>query len=135
MIQEALDRLMRGRTTLILAHRLSSVIAADRILVLEHGRVVESGRHDELMRRDGPYRRLMGAQATEEKGSGVGRHDAMREDRRDKIAIRREPAPPRLPMKPGSKFATSVPMRRRWDGATRSPRSCASSVRGGGSLR
>ncbi|HEX2828713.1 MAG TPA: ABC transporter ATP-binding protein [Burkholderiales bacterium] len=63
VIQEALDRLMRGRTTLILAHRLSSVIGADRILVLEHGRVVESGRHEELMRRDGPYRLLMGSQA------------------------------------------------------------------------
>jgi len=63
LIQQALDRLMRGRTTLILAHRLSSVIGADRILVLEGGRVVESGRHAELIRRDGPYRRLMGAQA------------------------------------------------------------------------
>ena len=43
VIQQALDRLMRGRTTLILAHRLSSVIGADRILVLEDGRVVQSG--------------------------------------------------------------------------------------------
>ena len=65
VIQEALDRLARGRTTLILAHRLSSVIGADRILVLDHGRVVETGRHAELIRRDGPYRRLMGAQAEE----------------------------------------------------------------------
>jgi len=65
VIQEALDRLAKGRTTLILAHRLSSVIGADRILVLDHGRVVESGRHAELIRRDGPYRRLMGAQAEE----------------------------------------------------------------------
>ncbi|HEX3952349.1 MAG TPA: thiol reductant ABC exporter subunit CydC [Stellaceae bacterium] len=65
VIQQALDRLARGRTTLILAHRLSSVIGADRILVLDHGKVVESGRHAELIRRDGPYRRLMGAQAEE----------------------------------------------------------------------
>jgi ABC-type multidrug transport system fused ATPase/permease subunit len=65
VIQKALDRLMAGRTTLILAHRLSSVIAADRILVVEQGRVAESGKHDELIRRDGPYRRLMGAQADE----------------------------------------------------------------------
>ena len=56
LIQEALDRLMTGRTTLILAHRLSSVIDADRILVIEDGRVVESGRHDALIRRDGAYR-------------------------------------------------------------------------------
>ncbi|MGE5268471.1 MAG: ABC transporter ATP-binding protein/permease, partial [Thiohalocapsa sp.] len=57
VIQQALDRLAQGRTTLVLAHRLSSVIGADRILVLDHGRVVESGRHAELIRRDGPYRR------------------------------------------------------------------------------
>ena len=44
-IQQALDRLMEGRTTLIFAHRLSSVIGADRILVLDGGRVVESGTH------------------------------------------------------------------------------------------
>jgi ATP-binding cassette subfamily C protein CydCD len=69
VIQQALDRLAQGRTTLILAHRLSSVIGADRILVLDHGRVVESGRHAELIRRGGPYRRLMGTQA-EERGDG-----------------------------------------------------------------
>ena len=79
VIQEALDRLMRDRTTLILAHRLSSVIAADRILVLERGQVVESGRHDELMRHDGPYRRLMGAQATGEKDIGLAEIDAGRD--------------------------------------------------------
>jgi ATP-binding cassette, subfamily B, bacterial len=65
VIQEAIDRLSAGRTTLILAHRLSSVIGADRILVIDGGRIVESGRHAELIRRDGPYRRLMGAQAEE----------------------------------------------------------------------
>ncbi|HYM71620.1 MAG TPA: ABC transporter ATP-binding protein [Stellaceae bacterium] len=65
VIQEAIDRLSTGRTTLILAHRLSSVIGADRILVLDHGRIVEQGSHAELIRRDGPYRRLMGAQAEE----------------------------------------------------------------------
>src|SRR5438067_12006064 len=65
LIQRGLDRLAQGRTTLVLAHRLSSVIGADRILVLDHGRIVETGRHAELIRRDGPYRRLMGAQAEE----------------------------------------------------------------------
>ncbi|HEV2282729.1 MAG TPA: thiol reductant ABC exporter subunit CydC [bacterium] len=65
VIQEALDRLMAGRTTLILAHRLSSVVGADRIIVVEGGRVVATGSHVALMRQDGPYRRLMGAQARE----------------------------------------------------------------------
>jgi ATP-binding cassette subfamily B protein len=65
VIQQAIDRLSAGRTTLVLAHRLSSVIGADRILVLDHGRIVESGRHSELIGRDGPYHRLMGAQAEE----------------------------------------------------------------------
>jgi len=62
IIQDALDRLMVGRTTLIFAHRLSSVIDADRILVLEDGRVVESGRHAELLLRGGAYHRLMAPQ-------------------------------------------------------------------------
>jgi ATP-binding cassette subfamily C protein CydCD len=62
-IQDALDRLMRGRTTLIFAHRLSSILGADRILVLEEGRVVESGTHPALMAREGVYRRLMAGQA------------------------------------------------------------------------
>jgi ATP-binding cassette subfamily C protein CydCD len=62
VIQQALERLMAGRTTLILAHRLSSVINADRILVLDDGAVVQSGRHAELIVQEGPYRRLMGPQ-------------------------------------------------------------------------
>ena len=63
IIQKALDRLMEGRTTLILAHRLSSVIGADRILVIEEGRVVEQGQHAALMRAGGAYHRLMAGQA------------------------------------------------------------------------
>ena len=65
IIQDALDRLMEGRTTLIFAHRLSSVIDADRILVLDGGRVAETGRHGELMARRGVYHRLMAEQAEE----------------------------------------------------------------------
>ena len=70
VIQEALDRLMEGRTTLIFAHRLSSVIGADRILVLDDGRVVESGRHADLMRRPGVYFNLMRGQAAESRDPG-----------------------------------------------------------------
>ena len=65
VIQKALDRLMRGRTTLIFAHRLSSVIGADRILVLDRGAIVETGNHASLMRAGGAYHRLMGGQAEE----------------------------------------------------------------------
>ena len=66
VIQEALDRLMQGRTTLILAHRLSSVIDCDRILVLDGGRVAEQGRHEALMARGGVYAGLMAEQAREQ---------------------------------------------------------------------
>ena len=71
VIQEALDRLMQGRTTLILAHRLSSVIDCDRILVLDGGKVAEQGRHDALMARRGVYASLMAEQAREQHGAGA----------------------------------------------------------------
>lgn len=63
LIQQALDRLMAGRTTLILAHRLGSVIGADRVLVLDQGRVVEEGPHEALMQARGLYYALMREQA------------------------------------------------------------------------
>jgi ATP-binding cassette, subfamily B, bacterial len=72
VIQQALDRLMTGRTTLILAHRLSSVIGADRILVLHDGAVVQSGRHTELIAIPGPYRDLMSPQLAEHEDALIG---------------------------------------------------------------
>ena len=86
VIQEALDRLMQGRTTLIFAHRLSSVIGAHRILVLGDGQLVEAGTHADLMARRGAYHRLMAAQV-QDGGNGSA-----------------APTPPSLPAQGVSEF-------------------------------
>ena len=63
-ILDALQRLMKDRTTLIIAHRFSTLRLAERIVVLEHGGIAEIGRHEELMKADGPYRRLYDCQTS-----------------------------------------------------------------------
>ena len=63
-VQEAFDRLLKGRTTIIVAHRLATVKKADRIIVLDKGRIVEQGKHEKLISEKGVYARLASLQFT-----------------------------------------------------------------------
>jgi ABC-type multidrug transport system fused ATPase/permease subunit len=62
LVNEALERLMHGRTSIVIAHRLSTVRHADRILVFNQGRIVESGTHDQMVEQQGMYRLLVETQ-------------------------------------------------------------------------
>ena len=75
LIQEAIERVMREPTSILIAHRLSTVIHADRIYVMRDGRIVEEGRHDELLRISGEYRRLWDEQL---KAEGHRKHEGVR---------------------------------------------------------
>jgi subfamily B ATP-binding cassette protein MsbA len=74
LVQEALERLMKGRTAFIIAHRLSTIQFADRIVVLDQGRIVEEGTHSQLLAKDGLYRRLYDRwlKDTKKRGDGGG---------------------------------------------------------------
>ncbi|HID94734.1 MAG TPA: ABC transporter ATP-binding protein, partial [Candidatus Latescibacteria bacterium] len=66
LVQEAIERLMKGRTSLVIAHRLSTVQNASRIIVLDHGRIIQEGRHQELLNQPGLYRTLYRRQFRDE---------------------------------------------------------------------
>jgi subfamily B ATP-binding cassette protein MsbA len=69
-VQNALDTLMQGRTSFVIAHRLSTIMNADRIIVLKDGRIVEEGRHEELLARSGEYKNLYDQQFRDEQQAG-----------------------------------------------------------------
>ena len=71
LIQEALTELMRGRTTFVIAQRLRTVQQADQILIMEHGRIVERGKHEELLAAGGHYRMIYDLELRDQEESGA----------------------------------------------------------------
>jgi ATP-binding cassette subfamily B protein len=78
VVQQALDRLMEGRSTIVIAHRLATVQKCDRIVVMDHGRVVAIGTHGELVRQGGLYARLAALQFDQPVGTPVNLSSAGR---------------------------------------------------------
>ena len=63
LVQEALEKLMKSRTSLVIAHRLSTIKNADKIIVLDDGRIIEQGTHQELINKSGHYKKLFDLQS------------------------------------------------------------------------
>lgn len=71
IIQNAIDRILKGKTSFVIAHRLSTIKNADRILVIKDGKIVEEGKHEDLIKRKGYYHRLYTNQYIEEKSKEI----------------------------------------------------------------
>jgi ABC-type multidrug transport system fused ATPase/permease subunit len=99
LVQEALGRLMRGRTTLVIAHRLATIRHADRILVIEGGQIAEAGTHAELLERGGLYAEMHARQFVEPPASlEAQRHGERTSGQGNTVnlpAVRRQQAPRR----------------------------------------
>jgi subfamily B ATP-binding cassette protein MsbA len=66
MVQDALTKMMKNRTSLVIAHRLSTIQSVDHIVVLSKGKIVEQGKHDTLMAKNGAYKKLIDLQSFEQ---------------------------------------------------------------------
>ncbi len=86
-IQDALDRVARGRTTLVIAHRLATVVNADEIIVLDKGAIIERGSHDELVRRGGVYAAMWSRQYEIRRAEEVLRRAALEDGERIRIGV------------------------------------------------